>query len=110
MLRHGREGYEAGKRSSSLLKVKLFADLDFPIVDVREGRGTHKGMAIFVCQTDKGHHFEVTAPGTHEEKRAAWEGRDKLIGKLVTVKYQRWTTTAEPVPYIPTAVRVVQRA
>lgn len=107
MLRHGREGYEAGKRSPWLLKVKQFHDGEFKVIDVREGRGTHKGMAIFVCQTINGHPFEVTAPGTHAEKRAYWRKHAGYIGRRLTVKYQDFTTTAEAVPRFPVAVRFV---
>lgn len=106
MLRHGLAGYESGKRSSSLLKVKTFQDGEFMIQAVREGRGGFEGMAIFECLAPKGASFEVTAPGTHAEKRQAWEQRDSLIGKWLTVKYAYWTTTDNPVPFHPVALRI----
>jgi len=106
MLRWGEAPYEAGKRSQSLLKVKTFMDAEFCIVDVREGRGTFKGMAIFACLTKDGNEFEVTAPGTHDEKRYAWEHRAECIGKMLTVKFQFMTKTDFPVPFLPVAIRV----
>ena len=110
MLRWGQWDYEAGKRSQSLLKVKTFQDAEFKIVAVKEGRGTFKGMAIFTCHTSAGHPFDVTAPGKHEEKREAWKNRQKLIGKLVTIKYQCYTVTEEPVPFLPVAKNLKENA
>ncbi len=103
MLRHGTKGYEAGKRSQSLLKMKTFVDDEFVIVGCREGRGTYAGMAVFECVTSADNKFDVTAPGTHEEKRAAWENHQQYLGKKLTVKFQRYTDTAEPVPFLPVA-------
>jgi len=110
MLRHGKVDYEAGKRSKYLLKVKTFVDAEFPIVAVREGRGTHAGMAIFTCLTPSCAEFEVTAPGTHQEKRAAWEQATQLVGRKLTVKFFEYTTTEQPVPRFPVAIRIHESA
>lgn len=103
MLRWGTEGYKPGKRSDGLLKMKTFVDDNFVIVGCKEGRGQFEGMAIFECVTEAGHKFDVTSPGTHEEKRAAWQNRDSYNGKRLTVKYQTYTSTEEPVPFLPVA-------
>lgn len=103
ILRHGTTPYENGKRSQSVLKVKTFLDDEFVIVGVKQGRGSHQGMAILTCITGEGVEFDVTSPGTHEEKRQAWKDRKTLIGKKVTVKYQLMTTTDEPKPFQPVA-------
>lgn len=108
MLRHGRLAYDAGKRSKYLLKVKTFQDAEFLITDAREGRGTHVGMAIFLCKTPAGHEFEVMAHGTHDEKRAAWANKQQHIGKKLTVKFQEWSTSEEPVPRFPVALRFAE--
>lgn len=106
MLRHGRVGYEAGKRSKFLVKVKTFRDEEFTVVDAKEGRGTHAGMAIFLCETKEGATFEVTAPGTHDEKRAYWKNFKQYIGKLLTVKFFDYTTSEDgKVPRFPVALR-----
>ena len=106
MLRHGRKGYEAGKRSKFLVKVKTFRDEEFTVVDAKEGRGTHAGMAIFLCETKEGATFEVTAPGSHEEKRAYWENFKNYIGKKLTVKFFDYTTSEDgKVPRFPVALR-----
>lgn len=115
MLRHGKKGYEAGKRSNSLVKVKTFDDAEFEIVDVRCGRGTHQDVAIFICETPEGNHFEVTAPGTMEQKKQIWKESEQAtnlkvkdhpyVGTKLTVKFQGMTTGEEPVPRFPVALR-----
>ena len=107
MVRHGDREYQAGKRSCDLLKVKTFQDAEFEIVAVSEGRNTHLGMAIFTCVVHGTNAvFDVLAPGTHEEKRAAWAAKDTLVGRKLTVKFQEWTTTTPPVPRFPVARRI----
>jgi ATP-dependent DNA ligase len=108
MLRHGNEGYAAGKRSDSLLKVKTFKDDEFKIVAVKEGRGSHAGMAVFTCQTKQGHQFDVTAPGSHDDKREFWNRRKQMVGKLLTVKFAGMTSTEAPVPFHPVAKCVAE--
>ncbi len=105
MLRHGTGGYDAGKRSKYLLKVKNFKDAEFEVVEVREGRGTHKGMAIFLCKTDRGHKFEVTAPGGHWEKQQYWLHREECVGAALTVKFFELSTGDAPVPRFPVGLR-----
>lgn len=103
MLRQGSKVYEPGRRSDSLLKVKTFEDAEFKVVDCKEGRGSHEGMAIFVCETAAGNRFKVTAPGTHEEKKLYLQNKKLYIGQLLTVKYQCYTSTEKPVPFQPVA-------
>lgn len=104
MLRWGDAGYEAGERSAHLLKLKSINDDEFEVVGFREGRGTNACMAIFRCVTAAGAEFEVTAPGTHEEKREHFLLGASRVGKQLTVKYAYFTKTAKPVPFHPVAV------
>lgn len=103
MLRHGTEGYKPGKRSDGLLKMKTFIDGEFVVTGCKEGRGQFAGMAVFECVTPDGNPFDVTAPGTHDEKRAYWNNKDQYTGKRLTVKYQTMTNTEAPVPFLPVA-------
>lgn len=103
MLRHGSKGYETGKRSDTLLKVKTFQDGEFEIVDFKMGRGKYADVPIFVCVTEDGNNFDVTAHGTMEEKRALGVKAKQCIGKSLTVKYAYFTKTEEPVPFQPVA-------
>lgn len=104
MLRWGDFGYEFGKRSKSLVKVKTFLDEDFEVVGAKEGRGGHEGMAIFTCKTPAGHTFDVTSPGTHVMKRHYWLARNYYMGCLLTVKFQEYTKSEQPLPFHPHAV------
>ena len=105
MLRHGDYRYLNGKRCHGLLKMKTFQDDEFEVVDCAMGRGKFEGMAIFSCVTKDGHPFDVTAPGTHEEKRAAWENWPEQKGQMLTVKFQNYSATETPVPVFPVALQ-----
>lgn len=103
MLRHGTTGYEPGARSSSLLKVKTFVDGEVTIVGCKQGRGNYEGAAVFECLTDDNNPVDVTAPGDMPTKRQFWTDRERYVGKRLTIKYQKLTETANPVPFQPVA-------
>lgn len=103
ILRYGAVGYQAGKRSAHLLKVKTFEDDEFEVVDFKMGRGDFAGVPIFMCETKDGHTFEVTCPGTMPEKREIGKVAKQMIGRQLTVKYAYYTKTDEPVPFHPVA-------
>lgn len=107
MLRWGVVPYEAGKRSAHLLKFKVWEDDEFVVVAAREGRGTAAGQAIFECMTANGVGFEVTAPGTHEEKKRFYATRNFWIGKKLTVRYSGLTRPEDGVarPFHPVALQ-----
>lgn len=103
MFRHGRTGYEPGKRAAGLLKVKTFTDAEFTVVGACEGRGKFAGAAIFECVTKAGHKFEVTAPGDMSQKQQYYINREQYIGRRLTIKFQKLTETTQPVPFQPVA-------
>lgn len=105
ILRHGTVGYQAGRRSPHLLKVKTFEDDEFEVVDYKMGRGEYAGVPIFTCVTLDGNPFDVTAPGNMAEKRELGKRAKEMVGKRLTVKYQYLTKTDEPVPFLPVAKR-----
>jgi len=96
MIRSMHTTYEIGKRSYSLLKLKDFQDMEFKIIDVLEGSGSSKGLAIFKCITEDGEEFDSTPEATHEQRREWFTNRKKLIGKWSTVKFQDWTDDGKP--------------
>lgn len=104
MLRHGNSGYQAGKRADTLLKVKTFFDGEFEIVDWKPGRGKFAAVPIFTCKTDAGHVFDVTAPGDMTTKAELGANAAACVGKKMTVKYQYFTKTDTPVPFLPVAI------
>lgn len=107
MLRLGHEGYQDGKRSKQLLKLKDFKDEEFLVVGVNRGTpyitidGIHE-VPVWVCQSG-GHTFCVTAQGNREEKNAQWLERDSYIGRQLTVKYHYMS--ADGIPQLPVALR-----
>lgn len=91
MLRCMKEGtgYEQGKRSKTLLKVKDFQDGEFLVVDVQRGKRNERldtEVAIFVCETADKKQFNVTAPGTAQEKDHYYHHAKKLYWKRVNGK------------------------
>jgi DNA ligase-1 len=105
IVRWGNDGYNIGQRSPGLLKHKDFVDSEFKIVDVREGEGSDKGQAKFVCITAEGNEFEAKPEGKVEYKREIWKNRKDYIGQWLTVRYQT-ITKKNRVPQFPVGVSI----
>jgi len=108
MLRWGFAGYEDGKRSKHLLKMKNFQDAEFEIIGFQEGKPyvTEEmtfQVPVWVCQTPAGETFTCTAQGDRFEKHALWETRSEHIGKQLTVKYHY--LSKDGIPQLPVALR-----
>lgn len=100
MVRLDRRPYEAGKRSSSLLKVKEFFDDEFEVIGFEQSK---TGWAVCVCRTKDGQIFNVSAPGDVGAKQAVWDNRHEYEGRLLTVEYS--FLTKDGVPFHPVATR-----
>ena len=98
MIRTNDAGYEHGKRSKSLLKVKDFLDDEFKVVDITS---SVDGWAILTC-IHRDLTFDCSAPGTHEQKKEVLQNKEKYLGKYVTVKYPEFTDKG--IPSQPVAV------
>jgi len=109
MLRWGSQGYQDGKRSKHLLKLKQWCDSEFAITAVERGvpyvtaKGTFE-VPVWVLTTAEGKEFRATAPGTMEEKHKLWEAREKHVGMEATVQYHY--LSADGVPQLPVALRL----
>jgi DNA ligase-1 len=109
ILRHGNTGYEPGKRSQSLVKVKQVLDDEFCIVGVHQSAD---GWAIFECNSmprvgpaaKAFSTFKVSAMGTIQDKHAAWTNRNDFIGKMLTVEFFEWTIDNKP--FHPVAIGI----
>lgn len=100
MLRNSSGVYESGKRSADSQKYKTFFDSEFKIIDVVPDKD---GGAIFVVQnTFADNQFNVVG-GSHEQRKYWMLGKDSLIGKHITVKYQT-TYKDTKIPQFPTFV------
>ena len=108
MLRFGMDGYQDGKRSRTLLKLKEFQDAEFKIIGVKAGKinmtevGNYS-VPVWLCDAGDGAEFSVTAQGNIHEKDAQWQNRNKHVGKLLTVKFHYYS--ADGIPQLPVALR-----
>lgn len=91
-------GYQDGKRSGSLIKCKLWDDMEFEIIDVISSADE---WGRLVCKNPRGEDFKVSCPGDMPFKRYVLDNKSKYIGKKVSVKFAYWT--ADGVPFHPTA-------
>ena len=95
--------YEQGFRSNDLIKLKVFDDAEFRIVDVVEASGRDSGTAIFVCECGGGL-FNVKPQGTREKRKEYFNNSNEIIGKMVTVQYQGLSD--EGIPRFPSAITI----
>jgi hypothetical protein len=94
ILRTNDKGYETGKRSSSLLKVKKFQDAEFMIMNVQPSAD---GWGILECMDIiTGVKFRVSAPGTIGEKIEILTNKKHYIGKFINVEYFDITNDGKP--------------
>lgn len=87
--------YQPNKRSSSLIKVKLFDEDEFEIVNVYEAE-KEPGCAMFSCVTDKGLQFETRPMGSQAIRNQYLQDKNNIIGKQATVKYFGYTDEGLP--------------
>lgn len=98
ILRRGDDGYETGKRSKNLIKVKSFADDEFAVFNVST---SSDGWGILHLSSRSGNPFTVTSPGTFAQKTLVAQHPKKYINKKINVKYAY--LTADGIPFHPVA-------
>lgn len=104
-----KEGYEGiiirnmdGKyvlkyRSKDLQKYKIFQDSEFEIIGGFEGTGTCEGTVTFICKTKEGKEFNCQPNGSWELRHQYLLDLPKLVGKLLTIKYQNLSSDGIPI-------------
>lgn len=112
ILRHGTQGYEAGKRSRNLLKLKTYKDAEAEVIGhtirdkaitVVDGVRTEYDIFVWVCKNPFGEGtFNVTAAGSHAEIHAQLPTASKQIGRELTFKY--FELSKDNVPQQPIAL------
>lgn len=100
MLRLDNRGYEAGKRSSGLLKIKEWHDEEFKVIGFKASK---TGWAICECVTSSGGRFDCAAPGSHAEKQYVMDNQEKFLGRFLTIEFAHWTD--DGLPFQPNALR-----
>lgn len=106
MIRNPSMEYEIGKRSYSLLKLKDFVDAEYRIIDVIDGDGSDKGLAIFILETNDGSRFNCRPEGTQRNRAELYDSREELVGKFLTVRYQELSRDGIPIFPVGVSVRV----
>jgi DNA ligase-1 len=104
MVRDPLANYEINKRSYSLLKLKDFTDAEYRIVDVIDGDGSDRGLAIFILEAEHGQHFNCRPEGSQENRADLFKNRRSLIGKYLTVRY--FELSKDGVPIFPVGVSI----
>lgn len=104
MIRNPHMVYEIGKRSYSLLKLKDFQDAEYRIVDIIDGDGSDKNLAIFILETDSGNRFNCRPEGSQENRADLYINRPKLIGKYLTVRF--FELSKDGIPIFPVGVGI----
>lgn len=98
IIRQGSLGYEAGKRSQSLVKVKRYLDEEFKVLDITPSKD---GWAVLTCETCEGRTFKVSAPGTMEDKFRVMADKHLYINNWIQVDFYEWTK--DLIPFHPVA-------
>lgn len=99
MVRFDLEGYDIGHRNNQLQKLKDFVDSEFQILDIVEGGGRFKGVAIFVCKATDADTFTCVMEGDMEYRRSLYENREKILATnpFLTVRYQELSKSGVPI-------------
>lgn len=95
--------YEFGKRGSTMIKVKMYQEDEFEIIDFAEKLRDED--FCFICQTKDGKVFEAKPIGTREMKAEYLENMENIIGKMGTVKYFEYSKDGTPLQGIFQAIR-----
>lgn len=81
-------GYMAGKRNSTMVKIKKAVSFDLKVIAVKEGTGKYKGSTGYlICQDRKGKKVKVGSGLTDEQRQTWWSpwGYDEIVGKIVQI-------------------------
>ena len=74
------------------------------MVNIINGDGSDKGLAIFILETDAGNRFNCRPEGTQENRAELYISRKELVGKFLTVRY--FELSKEGIPIFPVGVSI----
>lgn len=86
--------YEAGKRTSTMIKVKSFLEIEAEIIDFSEK--LREEDFCFICKTSAGKVFEAKPIGSRELKSEYLEDMDNIIGKMGTIRFFEYSKDGVP--------------
>lgn len=104
IIRNSNGKYIQNYRSKDLQKLKTFQDLEFEIVNFRQGKGLDKGCVVWECKTVDDRLFRVRPLGTREYRKELFINGTQYIGKQLTVKYQN--LTIDGIPRFPVGITI----
>lgn len=85
--------YARGERNNELMKLKRSITYDLEVVDVAEGQGKYKGMlGKLVLRWKNGKTISVGSGLTDKERKAFWEDKGAILGKIVEVTAMKEST------------------
>lgn len=99
VIRDPSKEYKYGARDIRMIKIKIFSDSEFKILDLVDGLRDED--MCFLMETKEGYQFKAKPVGDRALKQYYRENIESLKGKMGTVKYFRYTTTDKPVPNLP---------
>lgn len=102
IIRHSDAGYEDGKRSKSLVKLKRAHDANYLIIEIDESTD---GWGILRCIDESGNEFSVSAPGDMGEKYDVSRNPERYIGRYVRVEFSN--LTKDGIPFHPVATNYI---
>lgn len=79
------------KRVKSLIKIKKFFDIDLKVIGIAEGTGRNRGKLGAVICDYKDNIVSVGSGFTDEQREFFWNNKDKMMHKIITVKYKEAT-------------------
>lgn len=107
MIRNANGLYKCKSRSTDLLKYKDFQDTEYNIIDYtveKDTSGEDDNLIVWVCENEKGDHFNVRPQGTREERKMIYqqcvENFSQFRGKKLWTKF--FELTDRGVPRFPT--------
>ena len=92
------------KRSTALLKRKVFQDAEYRVIDIDEGNGNRTGTAkhlVLWCDKKKTQ-FNSNIKGSFEYLAEILKNKDEYIGKKATIRF--FQLTPDGIPRFPFAV------
>lgn len=75
------------KRSKGCLKLKVMQTMDLKIIDYIEGTGKYVNMLGALVVDFKGNSVGIGTGFSDEDRKYIWDNRDKLLGRVVELRY-----------------------
>ena len=99
VIRDPDQDYKFAGRDKRMIKIKVFSDAEFKILDLVDGLRDED--MCFLMETKEGYQFKAKPVGDRALKQWYRDHINDIKGQMGTVKYFGMTTTEQPVPNLP---------